>query len=781
MQATIIDKGKDIHNQHTVKYAFSFKPFIKYLKERVEVEKTIKSEFYRFVLNKFKTYPHLENDTLTSTEAAKYSDVLELVYTILSPAVADENQFFWALTTPLPIQTVYGTDAFLGFLKEHNAAEKKTAADYFGAFDKNRVDFLYRLILQKLYNFPSDIGNDIVYSHPDPKTNVCKYYRIHADTKFIEVSAKDQLPDINPEMIEPFLYEGVEMDVLQDIIPLNLFSLEGFAVITVEDITAERSVENIRNALVNHTNDQLELYEQVLTSLQTLSGNASIQFGLLPFLRLNGNLIFDTEECENSVMVKTARQFNVATDTLSTFITDYIQKPGAMFFSTLSDKKIAQYAFLQAIKQSGIKSYAILPVFYNRQLAGILEIYSDQKVVFYEKLLSRLQGAIPLLAQLLEDSAVQFNLRIDEVIKTNFTSLQKPVEWKFHEAAWHYLTEKSKGTEEPEMETLSFEEVYPLFGAVDIRDSTIAHNRALENDLKLIVKLLTETLNDLKKHLPKRLSDKLATSLKRWLKMFAAAQLSNDEISCSNTLHSIIHPYLIQLKQQYPATDTILNDFAKAINEKKGEGYANRRALELSVKQINSALNRYYEKAQLKLQKIYPCYFEKFRSDGVEYDIYTGQSIAPGVEFTADHLKQFRSWQVRSMLDVVLLGSALKAKMPVPLNIASLIFVHSSQINICFRNDERRFDVEGYYNIRYEVIKKRIDKACVKSTGERLTQPGKIALVYFNDAEAQDYISNIKELQKEKKLKNDLRMVELEELQGVTGLKALRVSVNIKI
>jgi hypothetical protein len=436
---------------------------------------------------------------------------------------------------------------------------------------------------------------------------------------------------------------------------------------------------------------------------------------------------------------------------------------------------------LQAIKQSGIQSYAILPVFYNRHLAGILEIYSDNKVVFYEKLLSRLQGAIPLLAQLLENSAEQFNLRIDEVIKTNFTTLQKPVEWKFNEAAWHYLTEKGTGSAEPEMQTVSFEEVYPLFGSVDIRDSTIKHNAALKQDLDLIIRLLTYTVDELNKHLPKRLSAKLANSLKSWLKMFATAQRSNDEISCSNTLHSVVHPYLLQLKQQYPDTEPLLNDFAKAINETKGSGYANRRALEVSIKQINGALNHYYEKAQVKLQKIFPCYFEKFRSDGVEYDIYTGQSISPSVEFTPAHLKQFRNWQIQSMLEVAQLGNVLKRKMPVPLDIASLIFVHSSQINICFRNDERRFDVEGYYNIRYEVIKKRIDKARVKSTGERLTQPGKISLVYFNDAEAEDYITCIKQLQKERKLKKDLHLVELEELQGVTGLKALRVTVNIKL
>jgi hypothetical protein len=780
MQTTILDIRENVMNKKLVETAFSFKPFIKYLKKRVDAEQTIKAEFYRFVLNKFKIYPHLETDTLTVKEAEKYTDVLELVYTILSPAIEDETKFFWALSTPVPSQIVYSTDAFFNFLTDHKSCDKKGAEDGSNLFQDRQVDFIYRLILQKLYNFPSDISSDIFYSHPDPVTNVCKYYRIHTDTSFIEVTAKGDLPEINPEMVEPFLYDGVEMDVLQDIIPLSMFRLEGFAVITIDDVTAERSVENIRNALVNYTNGQTDLYQEVISSLQTLTGNAAIKFGLLPLLRVNGSLIFDTEECSNSILVKVAKEFKAAEETFSSFINNYIEKPGALFFSTLSEKKIEQFAFLKVIKQSGIKSYAMLPVYYNRKLAGILEIFSEQKVVFYEKLLSQLQSALPLLAQLLQDSAEQFNLSLNEVIKTNFTTLQKPVEWKFTEAAWHYLIEKSTGTDEPDMETIAFENVYPLFGSIDIRDSTIKHNEALNSDMDLIIDLLLNTIDEVKKHLSKQLANKLGTALRGWGKVFKLVRKSNDEIMFSNTLHGVVHPYLSQYRQKYPTTEPVLNDFAKTINEKKGDGYANRRALEASIKQINSSLNHYFEQAQLKLQKIYPCYFEKFRSDGVEYDIYTGQAIAPAVEFTPEHLKQFRSWQIKSMLDVAKLAYTLQAKMPVPLQVASLIFVHSSQINICFRNDERRFDVEGYYNIRYEVIKKRIDKVRIKDTDQRLTQPGQIALVYFNDAEAEDYIAYIKELQKEKALKNDLHFVQLEELQGVTGLKALRVSINFK-
>src|SRR5205085_12025028 len=109
-----------------------------------------------------------------------------------------------------------------------------------------------------------------------------------------------------------------------------------------------------------------------------------------------------------------------------------------------------------------------------------------------------------------------------------------------------------------------------------------------------------------------------------------------------------------------------------------------------------------------------------------------------------------------------------------------LIFIYSNTIDISFRHDERKFDVEGGYNIRYHIIKKRIDKVTIRNSRERLTQPGKIALIYFNQKDADEYIAYIHHLQDKKILKDDLEYLELEELQGVSGLKALRVGVDFR-
>jgi hypothetical protein len=87
--------------------------------------------------------------------------------------------------------------------------------------------------------------------------------------------------------------------------------------------------------------------------------------------------------------------------------------------------------------------------------------------------------------------------------------------------------------------------------------------------------------------------------------------------------------------------------------------------------------------------------------------------------------------------------------------------------------------VEGAYNIRYQMIKKRIDKVHIRNTEERLTQPGKIALIYTDADDVVDFIPFIHYLQESGDLLPELEELELEDLQGLTGLKALRVGVAL--
>lgn len=253
---------------------------------------------------------------------------------------------------------------------------------------------------------------------------------------------------------------------------------------------------------------------------------------------------------------------------------------------------------------------------------------------------------------------------------------------------------------------------------------------------------------------------------------------TNDEIRLNQFLNEEAHPFLRHFRKSNPELEGRIQQYFEAIDPQKGQAWQHRRQLEESMQLINSAVSNYLDLMNVEIQQAYPCYFEKFRTDGLEYDIYIGQSIAPDRPFDNVYLKNLRLWQLGSMAAIAKLSHLLLPKMKVPLETTQLIFIYSNPIDISFRNDERRFDVEGGYNIRYHIIKKRIDKVHLRNSRERLTQPGKIALIYFNQKDADEYISYIQHLQEKKVLLDDLEYLDLEELQGVSGLRALRVGVN---
>jgi hypothetical protein len=119
---------------------------------------------------------------------------------------------------------------------------------------------------------------------------------------------------------------------------------------------------------------------------------------------------------------------------------------------------------------------------------------------------------------------------------------------------------------------------------------------------------------------------------------------------------------------------------------------------------------------------------------------------------------------------------SLKESLPLPLDVSSMILAFNTPISLRFRMDEKRFDVDGTYNARYEVFKKRVDKSLVKGTKERVTQPGKIAIIYSQKEDELEYLRYISFLQSKNQLDEDIEILDVEALQGVTGLKAIRVS-----
>jgi hypothetical protein len=778
MQNEVLYIVRELEGAEQLDVGLSFRGFVHFLKQRLLVEKSMRGKFLEFVVQHFEE--RLQGKYGVPLEQiGGYPDLLELMFTAIFPALTDERENAWALSVPVKPVIFYGTDPFYDKLRDPATHEGRACMVDKGELERKKVNFelVYSLVLKRLYDFDFFPGNTVVRSLTDKKTGLAHFYRLNIDLRFVEVVCKGSLPVFDPQYLQsnPPVAEAVAW--LKEHLPLSAFRFEGITALTVTDITTEYVVESIKELILNPERYTKESHRlEVLRYLNVLAGNNDVRFGILPLIKINGKPVYSDDIGCHSIISELSSDKVETEETYLRLADNFFREPRLILYETLPDPEPGEHYFLETLRRGGIRSYGLVPVYYNNRLAGVLEVSSAKANCLSQQLLSKLEVVIPLLAQLLQHAIDEFEWRIKAIVKENFTSIQPAVEWKFNEVAWQYDRMQQRG-KDPVLETVFFKEVYPLYGAIDIRNSTTERNSALRRDLETQFGLLIGALGDLQQVVTLQLVEEMMHQAQKWQAALGGALTTADELNLNAFLKERVGTFLTHFSRSRPDLASLMDPYLAAIDEETGEAFTARRNLEGCIQLINRTINEALERTVPELQDSYPSYFEKFRTDGVEYDLYIGGSIAPDRPFDLLYLRNLRLWQLTSMATIARDTHNLLGEMTNPLMTTQLIFVHSSAIDISFRKDERRFDVEGGYNIRYQVVKKRIDKVHIRETNERLTQPGMIAIIYFNDREAEEYEGYIRYLQEKGLLGGQVEHLELEELQGVSGLRALRVAV----
>jgi hypothetical protein len=762
----------------------SFKPFLNYVRLRLQDEDSVKKDVLRLVLEKFSPYPELEQN-IPLDGLDQYKSLFDLLHVVLSNVVEDERKVFWGLCVPMSPLLLYGSNPFYQLIEDAINVEYELEEDSqaYEDFAKSKLETFYAHILWHFYGIPFFAKTIMVRSITDSNTRLTRNYQLSLNTDFVEVKVKGTLPAIDDQLMELQADDSDVMAKLQQLLPVEMFSFTGFTVITVADVTQRFALDSIRDRIVhNRAEGSTEAFPAIIQSLKELVGSNEVEFNILPLFKINGKFVDDLDAyCQSILFADTGLKTGIANYSLP-LIEQFIAKPKLLYYGDLDTAGPSNSDVARVLKATNVKAYVLFPVYYNQKMVGAIEAYSFKKALITERFLSALDPAKELLAQLMQNCLADFQDEIDSVIKEKFTSLQPSVQWKFNEVAWHFLQKKKSGVEAPEPDKIIFEHVHPLYGGIDIRNSTIERNEALNKDLSVQFEVLLDVLQQLKQQTGFMLLDERIYETRRWIETIKPnASLFYQQPRLTDFLENDILPFLRQFSNREPGIQAIADKYFDAVDERTGIAHQYKRQLEKSMSLVVSAVNSYINDFRKEVQQAYPCYFEKFRTDGVEYDIYIGQSITPGKPYSEIFLKNLRLMQLSSMATLTRLTHNMQPKLLTPVETTQLIFVHSNAIDIRFRRDEKRFDVEGAYNIRYHVVKKRIDKVHIKDTEERLTQPGKIAVVYFNQKEATEYSGYINYLQQNHILNNDLEFLELEELQGVSGLKAIRVGVNLQL
>jgi hypothetical protein len=378
-------------------------------------------------------------------------------------------------------------------------------------------------------------------------------------------------------------------------------------------------------------------------------------------------------------------------------------------------------------------------------------------------------------------SVEELNSRIQAVINEQCTAIHPTVEWRFRRAVLNAF-ERHRGTASKvtELEPIVFEGVYPLYGLADIRGSSTQRGHAIQADLLTQLRLARAVIQAASETRGLPALDELAYRIDNRTAQIEHALNSSDEIGIIAFLRSEVESLLDHLATFGPGVRERIAAYRSGLDARLGTVYHRRRLFEESVTGIAESISSYLELEEQAAQGMFPHYFEKQKTDGVDYQMYVGPGLLEDGRVDPLCLKNLRLWQLMVTCGIAVRADRLREHLPVPLETTHLILVQHAPLSIRFRFDEKRFDVDGAYDIRYEIVKKRIDKAVIKGTNERITQPGQVAIIYSHSAEGHEYRGYIEYLKSLGYFTGEVEDVELEELQGVHGLRALRVTIDLR-
>ncbi|WP_152616779.1 hypothetical protein [Flavihumibacter solisilvae] len=759
----------------------SFTPLIEAWKKSASEGRPGTRKLYQNLLDRIRNHPELLEPIDDPSVLDDNAEWVEMLMTTLFPVTFSDEEDLYAVGVPFSYKVIYSSSLFRQkFLDQNGELNYLPEQVVEQQLSDDKCSTAYKLILAKFYGQKVDGNVTSIIGIKNPVSGLVNYYEIDMDPTFIDVFALDALPHINNLNACCSLSDVMKIDSLRELLPLDRFRFEGITIVRIKDVTQREVISNIKNILLdNHSFDDSGLFTQLEQEMQTLIGMPNVKMGIIPFFKVNGHYVLEQysqakgrDVSENSKAVKQ--------ELLKWLLSLFKDSNDPVIYSNINSELLQKHPFLGQLPAEWNYSAILFPLKSNGELIGILSATHETPGMLKHRHITQIMPSIPLFILALEKAAEAMDNEVDKVIKRHFTAVQSSVEWKFTEAAMQYLVNKKQGIK-AKIDPIFFDHVFPLYGAIDIRNSSIERNNAIQLDLLDQLTNAGEIIRSAQQQTTMPLLQEVAYRIDKYLFNVSNILFSGDEIMIDNFLKNEVIELFEHLRIVVPSVSREIDEYFNHIDSRIRLRVDHRHDFEESIMLINQELARFIDQEQEVAQRIYPHYFERFVTDGVDFNMYIGQSISPDKPFDTFYLKNLKMWQLTTLAKAAHMVQQLQGRLSTRLQTTQLILAHSIPISISFRTAERKFDVDGAYNIRYEIIKKRIDKVHVKGSHERLTQPGKLAIVFSQSKEAAEYLDYIEFLQNQKLLLHDLEQLELEELQGVIGLKALRVGINMEV
>jgi hypothetical protein len=763
-----------IERRFPFRTSLSLKLLVQYWENAIESGKV---PFGDALLDHIRRVPELKDPITDMAVVEKNRALINYLMSAVTAPSQDQKELT-AATEPFHFKAVYETAAMrkqIGGLEslEGTAVVNIPSRD----LHTGRTIQACLMILQQFYSVSLNFDKPILFTVRNPDNGLDKVYKVEVGRQFCEIISKGRIQPIDARIIK-FLTEKVyDVDLwLQYINPDN-FEFRGFMVFRMIDVTEQEMVSSIKyDLLEKDAVSRRDSFTAIQHKLRSIFGMPEIRLGLAYFDESN-NIVVNTDresECWKSIAQGDAQRPNLSDYAGSIYERSYMEK------RYIAIEDLEAYPYKSRVEEEllskGIRGILLAPLIDSGEIVGMLELSAPDTGTLNPVTANKVESVLPMFTSAVKRAREEAITEVRALIQEECTNIHPVVQWRFVEAGRRVLEQRRRG-EPAVFEDIVFKDVYPLFGMADIRNSSIERTAAIREDLLENLQLAKDVLWKIQAHTPLPLLEEILYKAYAQFHKLNFGLAAGDEISALDFLRREIHPLLEHFESE-SAIQPAIAHYRSHLDPASGIVYHRRRDFENSLAMINQMIGNYLNEAQTAAQEMFPHYFEKYQTDGVEYTIYLGTSLTKNRKFNSLFLKNFRLWQLLLSCEIEKRMEALKPQLTLPLDITQLILVHDQALSIRFRPDEKQFDVDGAYDIRYEIIKKRIDKATIKDSDERLTQPGKIAVIYNQPKVREEYKRYFEYLASKKILDPKVEDLELDDLPGATGLRALRVEIG---
>ncbi|HEA30049.1 MAG TPA: GAF domain-containing protein [Leeuwenhoekiella sp.] len=704
----------------------------------------------------------------------KYKEQIQTILENIFPAILTKNEIK-AAAIPFDTTIFNPTARFKRLLED-------AGSDYTLSIrnldDQAAYIYVCIIILNSYYGYNFDFTKPLFADIPD-KNNLMRHYRMAINADFVALEPKKNAVEITDEIAQELIQNVDDIELWRTYFPNDSWIMRGMVILNLTDVTIEDAVSDLKSILLFTKNlDTDNAYRKFEDIFRSLFNNKDLSIGFAEFDKQNKDLFQMDKLSSQSFILNNNNTKDCAAalckDAYSALVMNH------KYFVITNVERYAEETghnmLAENLLKQGVKSCILAPVANGDNLLAVLEVVSPNLNELNSVNAMKLDEIIPYIVSTVERKRFEKENRIKAVIQSECTSIHPSVLWIFEEEAERYILNQDAGKFHT-FRDITLEDVYPLYGQIDIVGSSEARNSAIQQDISIQLKMVDNILTKALQHKPMLIYEQIKFRIEEFSSKIEDGLDAGSESDIFDLLQSDINPLLDHLDEKIPALKNMISNYKSVIHTETGIIYDHRKNYDDTVHLINHKLAAFLDLKQQDAQQIYPHYFERYKTDGVDHNIYIGASITKAEAFNMVYLYNLRLWQLRTMCEMENHFYHEQENSNLQLDAASMILVFSNTLSIKYRMDEKKFDVDGTYNARYEVVKKRIDKAHIKGSEERITQKGKIAIIYSQEKDANEYARYIKYLQVKNYLGNEVEYCELEDVQGVVGLKAILVNV----